>query len=281
MARRAGPGRAIIPVPRRSMAPKRRAASDPETEEQSKRYKVMEQCFDDTAEELICPITFELPVDPVMAEDGRVYERRAIEDWIARPGELKSPTANTPMGPRLFPAKQARNIIERMVRTGSISGPKAGAWSKKLAEEEDVKALRAEAEGGDGDAMFKLGRLYCRGEHGLAKDYNQAAVWFRRGYELGHATCTNWLGARYSLGEGVEKSGPYAVHLYSIAAARGSEFACRNLAKIFVSGWAGLPKDAREATRWHRAMESATVRDASDEARDKAAKWLRQHAVDS
>ena len=115
------------------MAPKRRCAeSEPETEKHSKRFKVMEQCVDDTAEELVCPITFELPVDPVTAEDGRVYERRAIEAWIARPGELKSPTANTPMGPRLFPAKQVRNVIERMVRTGAISGPKAEGGRRSL-----------------------------------------------------------------------------------------------------------------------------------------------------
>ena len=115
------------------MAPKRRAATTPVTNEQIKRYKAAQGFVDDTAEELICPITTELPVDPVTAEDGRVYERRAIEDWIARPGELKSPTLNTPMGPRLYPATQVRNVIERMVRTGAISGPKAEAWSKKLA----------------------------------------------------------------------------------------------------------------------------------------------------
>ncbi|CAF0912643.1 unnamed protein product [Didymodactylos carnosus] len=33
-------------------------------------------------EPLICPITFELFDDPVMADDGHTYERRAIEEWI-------------------------------------------------------------------------------------------------------------------------------------------------------------------------------------------------------
>ena len=120
-------------APKRRAAGKRRASSEPETEQQSKRYK---EIVDDAAEELICPITFELPVDPVMAEDGRVYERRAIEEWIARPGELKSPWTNKPTGPRLSPVTHVRNVIERMVRTGSISGPKAQAWSnEKLAPE--------------------------------------------------------------------------------------------------------------------------------------------------
>ena len=31
---------------------------------------------------LACPITFSLVYDPVIAEDGHKYERKAIIDWI-------------------------------------------------------------------------------------------------------------------------------------------------------------------------------------------------------
>ena len=260
------------------MAPKRRAADEPATEEQCKRLR---QCVDDAAEELICPITTELPVDPVTAEDGRVYERRAIEDWIARPGELKSPSLNTPMGPRLLPATQVRNIIERMVRNGAISGPKAEAWSMKLAEEEAVKAMRARAEGGDTEAMCRMGAWHFFGMRGLAKDAKSGVGWWQRGHDLGHATCTAGLGVCYVYGQGVEQDEAYALCLYGIAAARGSESGCYILANRLANGWNGLRKNARAATRWYRAMESATVRDADDESRDKAAEWLREHAVDS
>ena len=265
-------------APKRRAAGKRRAAAKPAGGRKSKRFK---DCVDNTVEELICPITFELPVDPVTAEDGRVYERCAIEEWIARPGELKSPTLNTPMGPRLLPATQARNIIERMVRTGAISGPKAEAWSKKLAGEEEVKEVRAMAEGGDAEAMSDLGQWYYYGRNGLAKDRKQAADWFQRGDDLGDVTCTAMLGACYDLDDGVEQDEVYAVHLYTAAAARGSEIGCCLLANYLAKGWSGLRKNPRAATRWYRAMESATVRDASDGARDVAAKWLREHAVDS
>ena len=54
------------------MAPKRRAVVTPVTNEQIKRYKAAQGVVDDAAEELTCPITTELPVDPVTAEDGRV-----------------------------------------------------------------------------------------------------------------------------------------------------------------------------------------------------------------
>ena len=57
--------------------PPKRAAQDAlaETEAVNKRYR---QAIDEAVEEYVCPITAELPVDPVTAEDGRVYERHAI-----------------------------------------------------------------------------------------------------------------------------------------------------------------------------------------------------------
>ena len=34
-------------------------------------------------EELTCPLTFELMVDPVVTADGQTYKRWAIEEWLA------------------------------------------------------------------------------------------------------------------------------------------------------------------------------------------------------
>ena len=64
------------------MPPKRAAKeSKAETQAVNKRYR---QAIDDVAEEYVCPITAELPIDPVTAEDGRFYERHAIEEWFSR-----------------------------------------------------------------------------------------------------------------------------------------------------------------------------------------------------
>ena len=35
-------------------------------------------------EDLVCPISHELMVDPVLAADGHAYERSAIEQWLTR-----------------------------------------------------------------------------------------------------------------------------------------------------------------------------------------------------
>jgi len=45
----------------------------------------------------VCPITQELPTDPVTAEDGKCYEREAILTWFARKeGDPISPSTITP-----------------------------------------------------------------------------------------------------------------------------------------------------------------------------------------
>ena len=85
--------------------------------------KLLEQALDESAAELLCPITQALPIDPVIAEDGRVYEREAIEEWLVR--RNVSPQTNEAMGSKVISAVQARNMIERMVRSGAVVGSKA------------------------------------------------------------------------------------------------------------------------------------------------------------
>ena len=44
--------------------------------EASPQEKKMRASINDVAADLLCPITQELPFDPVMAKDGKIYERR-------------------------------------------------------------------------------------------------------------------------------------------------------------------------------------------------------------
>lgn len=52
----------------------------------SRSAEVMENAEDDgvviTADHLICPISFQLLTDPVLAPDCITYQRSAIETWI-------------------------------------------------------------------------------------------------------------------------------------------------------------------------------------------------------
>lgn len=58
---------------------------------------------------LVCPITLELPVHPVLAEDGNIYERDSIEQQLLI--RLKSPLTNAPMGQTLQPARHVTNML--------------------------------------------------------------------------------------------------------------------------------------------------------------------------
>ena len=258
--------------------PPKRAAQDAlaETEAVNKRYR---QAIDDVADEYVCPITAELPIDPVTAEDGRCYERCAIEEWFAkqpRP-QVKSPVTNEPMGKRLLPAVQVRNTLKRLVESGAISGSKADAWKKAMADEAKVAALRKKAEGGDSSAMRDLGYLYRDGKRGLKQDDTQAFTWFKRAADLkdvgGLAAC----GVRYLNGAGVERNQIRGFIMLGEAAALGSEHACGVLGLFNAEGLNGLDKDQQEATRWYREMQKCGLRNSVEEYREKAAAWLREH----
>ena len=130
------------------------------------------------AADLVCPITQELPFDPVMAEDGKIYERNAIVEWLRR--NATSPVTRTRMGRRMIPAIQTKNTISTLIKSGAIDGELAEAWQKKLVDEKAVQECRARAEGGDGEAMFRLGNWHGHGKYGLAKDAAQSRAWYER-----------------------------------------------------------------------------------------------------
>ena len=263
---------------RLGMPPKRAASKETqaETEAVVKRYR---QAIDDVAEEYVCPITAELPIDPVTAEDGRCYERCAIEEWFSRQPEpqVKSPVTNEPMGKRLLPAVQLRNTLKRLVESGAISGSKADAWKKAMAEEAEVAALREKAEGGDAIAMQRLGFAYRDGKRGLKQDKKQAFTWFKRAADLRDIFALAACGQAYLNGHGVERSISRGVSMVTMAAALGSEHACGKLGRANAEGRHGFDKDEQEATRWYREMQKCGIRDASELMRERAAAWLREH----
>jgi len=261
--------------PKRAASEETQAETPAETLQACKRYR---QAIDDVADEYVCPITAELPIDPVTAEDGRCYERCAIEEWFSKIPEpqVKSPVTNEPMGKRLLPAVQLCNTLKRLVESGAISGSKADAWKKAMAEEAEVAALRAQAEGGDATAMRWLGISYRDGKRGLKQDYTQAFTWLKRAADLKDARALTACGNAYLAGQGVEKSIVRAVSMFSMAAGMGSEHACSVLGLANVMG-VGFDKDEQEATRWYREMQKCGTRNASEEMRERAAAWLREH----
>ena len=56
-------------------------------------------------------------------------------------------------GPKYQELMAEMTAFKRLVESGDISGPKADAWKKAMAEQEEVAALRAKAEGGSAAAV--------------------------------------------------------------------------------------------------------------------------------
>tara|TARA_Y100001970_G_C13957912_1_gene711669 strand:- start:320 stop:865 length:546 start_codon:yes stop_codon:yes gene_type:complete len=80
-------------------------------EKEVKKYKKeISKYKTEISNELICPITQELFIDPVIAEDGQVYEREAIEEWFRTYPSTRSPITRERIGTRLMSVNQIKNL---------------------------------------------------------------------------------------------------------------------------------------------------------------------------
>ena len=209
--------------------------------------KKVRTAMNSIADEWLCPITQELPINPVMAEDGKIYERAAIEEWLRK--QQRSPNTGAAMGTKLITSPQVRNTLEHLVGSGAIDGDRAMAWKAKLADERKLQELRAAADVGDADAMYKLGRVFGEGKYGLARNFKQARGWFGSAAELDHVRGMACFGEYLLKGLG-GASVPALGLVYSARAAEaGSELADFQLAKAFMKGEWGLPKSSAQARR--------------------------------
>jgi hypothetical protein len=66
---------------------------------------------------LECPISHEIMVDPVVAEDGQTYERRALARWLESHGS--SPMTSQPMGRRMVPNYALKSMITKFNSTSA------------------------------------------------------------------------------------------------------------------------------------------------------------------
>ena len=74
--------------------------------------------------EFLCPITYTVMSDPVMAADGRSYERAAIQKWLDdHPGAVNSPMSGAPLASReLRPNLTLRGAIAEWAQQQTCAG---------------------------------------------------------------------------------------------------------------------------------------------------------------
>ena len=244
--------------PQKRSCPETEATSSDDSSNNNKRQKRHEFNGDD----LICAITTELPWDPVTAEDGRVYERLAIEFHFVtcqyNGEQIRSPVTNKPMGTQLLPAIQHRNLIESLIDSGVLSGSLVDKLKgrrnleKRIKRNERIakKALFKKARNGDAISMYLIGKKYFSGINGFVQDYKAAHEWFTKGHHAGniHATCS--MGYNLLKGLGVSKCSKQAYIYLALAAAKGEKLAELELGKMFADGTDGIPVNKKDAIYW-------------------------------
>ena len=229
----------------------RDAAAAVEEAWRAAQAKKMRKSINDVAADLVCPITQELPFDPVMAEDGKIYERNAILEWFAtKPAPITSPSTNARMGTRLIPAIQTKNTISTLIKSGAIEGELAEAWRGKLEDEKAVNECRARAEDGDGEAMWRLASWSGHGQYGLAKDAAQARAWYERSAAARDPRGMACFGGCLLRGAGGPQNNSLGLVYWTDAAHLGSNYAAFKLGKAFFKGTYDLPKDRVQARFW-------------------------------
>lgn len=104
-----------------SRSKKRNTSSAEETKKES--------LLQDVVSGLTCAITHEPVADPVLAEDGFLYERSEITRWFSK--EKRSPRTNKEMGTTLMASVTSRQLIEKVVSLGLVDDEAAASWHVK------------------------------------------------------------------------------------------------------------------------------------------------------
>ena len=94
-----------------------------------------------------------------------------------------------------------------------------------------------------------LARMYDTGR-GVPQDYVQAATWYRRAAEQGHANAQNNVGVMYFRGEGVSQDHAAAAQWFQKAADQGNTNAQIALGGMYREGL-GVDKDLVQAHVWY------------------------------
>ena len=243
-----------------------------ETDETNK-YK---SALDNLADEFICPITSELPLDPVTAEDGRVCEQRH-SGMVRKRAEDARQESN-------HERADGQTAVPR--RAGAEQHQDDGGERCSLRREGRCveEAARGGAEGnrhakeGGGwrcEAMHNLGLWHRDGKMGLAKDEKKAFKWFEKAADLGHVQSMGICGQFYLKGIGVEKNIAHGLVLLTQAANLGSQHSCYLLGlDVRDREIINTPAIPKEAAKWFGRMDECTFKNCPLESRCKAGEWL-------
>jgi TPR repeat protein len=141
---------------------------------------------------------------------------------------------------------------------------KATEWYKKSAAQDNAKAVNrlklleaneerfnkvlAQAEKGNAESQYKLGKMYSEGV-GVSIDNTKAAKAFESAAMQGHAKAEYNLGLRYYEGTGVKRNRAIAYKWFNAAAEQDDPAAEYYLGKMFATG-SGVKQNYQTSLEW-------------------------------
>jgi len=143
-------------------------------------------------------------------------------------------------------------------------------WSGFGCEEDEALSLELARESSGRGSKYghvTLGELHYLGRGGVARDFAEAAAFYRLAAAQGLDEAQYSLGYMFHLGLGVaEDCTDFAAALrwYQLAAAQGHPYALYNIAECHKNGH-GVAVDVAEAIRWYRRAQAAGHPYAADE----------------
>jgi hypothetical protein len=258
------------------------ATANTHTPSSKKRTAKEAGLSDDLCEEFSCPITGRLPVDPVTAKDGRIYDRHALMLWFDKhPGDsVRSPVTGDAMGKDVTPAYQVNNTLKNLVDRGLLAGEAVDEWKaahdEKAGFDAELKKHFVIAERGGKHSMAAIGFAYREGTNGAPVNYDKSLVWMRKAAE--HGSVQGWasLGVAYVKGHGVPRNYTSGVMYLTHAASLGSEHGCVAIG-YYLSKGEILERDIPMARHWYKKSLEASLKDAIDVSKQRRTEFFAEH----
>ena len=160
----------------------------------------------------------------------------------------------------LMPDKSKREssyiAIKTMTYYKALEGDAQSQFEMAKMYEDDLNYTEAAewykkaANGGHASAQNNLGYCYYAGD-GVTKDYTEAVKWFRKAAKLGDSTAQYNLARCYFDGDGVKQDYTEAVKWYRKAAEKGNAEAQNQLGNCYYAG-DGIKQDYTEAVKWYQ-----------------------------
>lgn len=139
-----------------------------------------EFCFDS----IICPITRELPIRPVVAQDGKVYDQSAWLQYTKKKNKVKSPWSRKKISTDAYFSNPIKQLIEQAVERNQVPDELCKLWKEKQQSEHRIEQLASKFKNdksGNSIDGIHLGDLYYHGKE-VNKDLYKALNIYETGW---------------------------------------------------------------------------------------------------